>query len=352
MGGFLSDISGVFDRVSMLYMLGKLHHCGVDPLFLNCLASYLAPRRGQVIVQGTRSDEFEIANSLYQGTVLGPCLWNTFFADVSVPAKSTGGKEAMFADDLNVFQEFDRFVPLPTVPSTLETCRARVHSWGRTNKVTFDPGKEHLVVMHPSLGHGASLRLLGCTMDADLRRHSAIEDLMSKIRFKINAILRTRAYYNVPDLIGQLKTYIWPLIEVHNGGYFHATSSMLDKIEHAQSRFLKELEVSPEQAFLDFNFAPPRIRRNIAVLGLIHKGVLSKCHPTYERLLSWYAERFSEASSIPCHTKQLYGHNVEISHQRSLYNKSIFAMVDIYNNLTQSIVDSQSVSSFQTCSTR
>ena len=102
-GGFLSDISGAFDRVNMLYMLGKLHCAGVGPQFLKFLSSYLAPRRGQVIVQGARSELFEIANSVFQGTVLGPCLWNTFFADVSVSAKSTGGKEAMFADDLSVF---------------------------------------------------------------------------------------------------------------------------------------------------------------------------------------------------------------------------------------------------------
>ena len=139
-GGFLDDISGAFDRVPMLYMLGKLHCCGVGPQFLRFLASYLAPRRGQVIVQGARSEEFEIANSVYQGIVMGPSLWNSFFADVSVSAKSTGGKEAMFADDLNVFQEFDRLVPLPTVVSTLETCRTNVHSWGRTNRVIFDPG--------------------------------------------------------------------------------------------------------------------------------------------------------------------------------------------------------------------
>jgi len=186
-------------------------------------------------------------------------------------------------------------------------------------------------------------------MDTDLRMHSAIDEFMSKIRPKITAILRTRAYYSTRDLIGQFKTHIWGLIEAHNGGYFHATSSLLEKIDHAQERFLRELEVSPEQALLDFNFAPPRIRRNIAVLGLIHKRVLGKCHPTYERLLPWYADRFSAPRSMPCHSKQLYNHNVEISHQRSLYNRSIFAMVDVYNNLTQSMVDSPTVSSFQSC---
>ena len=101
----------------------------------------------------------------------------------------------MFADDLNVFQEFDRLAPLPSVVSTLETCRTRVHSWGRANRVTFDPGEKHLVVMHPSMGHGAAFKLLGCIMDADLHMHSAIEQLLSQIRPKITAILRTRAYY-------------------------------------------------------------------------------------------------------------------------------------------------------------
>ena len=90
----------------------------------------------------------------------------------------------MIADDLNDFQEFDRLVPLSSVASILEVCRKRVHAWGRTNRVTSDSGKEHLIIMHPSLGHAAAFRLLGCTMDTDLRMHSAIEELMSKIRPK------------------------------------------------------------------------------------------------------------------------------------------------------------------------
>ena len=85
-------------------MLAKLHACGVGATFLNFLDAYLAPRKGQVVVQGAFSDCFEIANSVFQGTVLGPPLWNTFFADVSTPASSTGGREAMFADDLKIFK--------------------------------------------------------------------------------------------------------------------------------------------------------------------------------------------------------------------------------------------------------
>ena len=45
--------------------------------------------------------------------------------------------------------------------------------------------------------------------------------------------------------------------------------------------------------------------------------------------------------------KQLYDHWVEIKNHRAVYNRSIFAMVDIYNNLPQQAVDAPIVSLFQ-----
>ena len=350
-GAYLSDISGAFDRVCKEYLLAKLHAFGVGHQYLNFLSAYLSPRRGQVGVQGAFSEEFEIANSVFQGSVLGPPLWNTFFADVAQPAGSTGGSEAMFADDLNVFQEVEQLAPLADVQGTLERCRSKVHAWGRTNRVSFDASKEHLVVLHPTRGHGESFKLLGCMMDVDLRMHSAIEQLLSKIRPKITAILRTRSFYSVPELVCQFKTHIWGLVEANNGGYFHASFSLLAKLDHAQTRFLHELGLTREQAFLEYNFVPPSLRRNIGVLGLLHKRVLGKSHPNYEKLLPWYSQRFSEPRGYG-HSKQLYGHWVEISAHRALYQRSIFAMVDIYNNLSQCIVDSPSVQIFQSSLTK
>ena len=52
------------------------------------------------------------------------------------------------------------------------------------------------------------------------------------------------------------------------------------------------------------------------------------------------------------HSKQLYGHWVEISTHRALYQRSIFAMVDVYNNLSQETIDSISVQVFQSSLTK
>ena len=144
-----------------------------------------------------------IDNSVFQGTVLGPPLWNSFFSDVSVPAQSTGGQESIFDDDLNVFQKFGRLQPLPELTSSMQKCRTNVHRWGGTNRVSFDVAKEHVLVLHPVQNHGAVFKLLGCMIDTDLRMQSAIDQLTSKINLKIIAILRIRAYYIVPQLIMQ-----------------------------------------------------------------------------------------------------------------------------------------------------
>ena len=74
--------------------------------------------------------------------------------------------------------------------------------------------------------------------------------------------------------------------------------------------------------------------------------MLGKCHPSYERLLPWWSDRFPEPRELG-HTKQLYGHWVEVTSHRVIFNRSIFGMIDVYNNLPQQVIDATSVSDFQ-----
>ena len=86
---YLGDISGAFDKVFSPYLLAKLQAFGVGALFLNFFSSYLQPRIAQVVVEGVCSDSFDILDTVLQGTILGPPLWNIFFNDVVIPAGST-----------------------------------------------------------------------------------------------------------------------------------------------------------------------------------------------------------------------------------------------------------------------
>ena len=167
-------------------------------------------------------------------------------------------EEKVNADDLNVFQTFDRKEPSKKCEEQLKCCKDQVHKWGGMNRVSFDASKEHMVVLHPTENHGQAFKLLGCMIDVDLRMHSAMDQLLSKIRPKTTAILHTRAYYDTSELILQFKTHVWSLIEMNIGGYFHAAASLLEKIDDVHDRFIHELGLSSAEAFLKYNLPPPK----------------------------------------------------------------------------------------------
>ena len=223
---YLSDISGAFDRVFKDYLMAKLCSAGVGDKFLNFLLSYLQPRRAVVVVEGICSDEVEIANQVFQGTVLGPPLWNTFFSDVVRPASSSGGDPSIFADDLSVFQKFDRNTPNADCLHTIETCRSKVHAWGRANRVIFDSTKEHSIILHSIQGEGEPFKMLGLLVDCKLIMLPAVEKLLSQVRPKVQAIPRTKKFYDTKQLISQFKTHVWGLMECHEGATY-----ILDKID-------------------------------------------------------------------------------------------------------------------------
>ena len=104
--------------------------------------------------------------------------------------------------------------------------------------------------------------------------------------------------------------------------------------------------MTESQAFLDHNFASPTLRRNIGILGMLHKRTLGMCHPMMEKLLPTWQQKFGRQRPDK-HDKQLYGNFLEVHWQRGLFDRSIFAMCSVYNDLPQYVVDAPTVSVFQ-----
>ena len=346
MSVYLSDISGAFDRVWKEYLIGKLASVGVPDVFLDFLNAYLAPRVGYVTVAGVFSDVFDLCNMVFQGTVLGPSLWNTFFADVALAAATGGGQEAMFADDLNVFKKHPVSQPNAEIRFQMEATRVEIHRWGRRNRVTFDPSKEHIVILHPAHGEGELFKLLGTLIDPKLAMHEAVDEILKVARPKVKALLRTRGFYSHADMFRQYKTHIWNYVEYHSGVIQHAAPTILKRLDDLQTSFVRDLHITEGSAFLYYNFAPACLRRDIGLLGFLHKRVLGLCHAAI-------AEFFPMLPASPYwHNKQLDSHMDECHSRRQLYFRSMFGMVHVYNRLPQHVVDIDSVSGFQSCLTQ
>ena len=225
-------------------------------MYLDFLSSYLEPRIGHVAVESVLSDVFTLADSVFQGTVLGPTLWNVFFHDVAFAAAGVDTTEAMFADDLSIYKTFDRNEPNDNIIADMQSKKKDVHKWGDRNRVTFDATKEHIVILHPDHGIGEDFKLLGCLIDVQLRMDHAIDSLIARARPKIHALLRTRNMYSTSDLLMQYKTHIWSILEYQNGTIMHAAPSALAKLHDMQKSFVHKLLLTEVLAFVDFNFAP------------------------------------------------------------------------------------------------
>ena len=105
-GLYCSDVSGAFDRVPSDRLLEKLQRAGVGGKVLKLLGSWLNTREAVVVVDGAMSDKAVLQNMVFQGTVWGPPLWNTFFADARWPVQKTGFEDTFFADDLCCYYDF------------------------------------------------------------------------------------------------------------------------------------------------------------------------------------------------------------------------------------------------------
>ena len=81
----------------------------------------------------------------------------------------------------------------------------------------------------------------------------------------------------------QYKTHILSLMEFHTGSIFHAKDSAFRQLEDIQRSFLQQIGLTENDAFLDFNLAPLRLRRDIAILGFLHKANLGRCHPSIRK---------------------------------------------------------------------
>ena len=78
------------------------------------------------------------------------------------------------------------------------------------------------------------------------------------------------------------------------------------------------------------------------MLGFLHKRVLGCCHP-----LLCEAFPFPQGLEANYHSKALQPFAGEVSYQRRMYERSIYAYILMYNRLPQALVDLPSICAFQ-----
>ena len=142
----------------------------------------------------------------------------------------------------------------------------------------------------------------------------------------------------------RLARHAW--VEYQFGAMVHASESTLDKVERLQRSFVSGLRITEEMAFIDHNFGPLCLRRDIGSPGFLHKRVLGQCHEAIKKLLP-----FKEDPSH-FHDRQLETSMTHVTCRQDMYFRSIFGLVHVYNRLPQHLVNASSVKPFKSILTK
>ena len=118
-------------------------------------------------------------------------------------------------------------------------------------------------------GDAQTFRLLGPVLDEKLLMHECIDKLYRKAKQKARALLRCRRFFSIKDMLVLFTAHVRSLVEWCNGAIYHAAPSKLARLDSVQTSFLQHLELDERHAFLDFNLAPLRLRRDIGMLGVL-----------------------------------------------------------------------------------
>ena len=243
-GVYCSDVSGAFDKVSSEKLLQKLSSQGVHPSVINVLESWLAKRRANVVVGGVESVNILMQDMVYQGTVWGPVLWNSFFADAVRALIKAQFESIVYADDLNAYRLFPNQTEQSVIDRSLRSCQDELHKWGRGNRVTFDPKKESFHTVSRVHPQGDGFKILGIAFDCQLLMHDTIDELCTQCCWKVRTLLRSRRFFTTGEIVLHFKSHILSFIEYRTPAITHAADSAIASVNGVQARFLRDIGVS------------------------------------------------------------------------------------------------------------
>ena len=110
---------------------------------------------------------------------------------------------------------------------------------------------------------------------------------------------------------------------------------MISRLDAVQTRFLRDVGVDDVTALDKFHLAPLSSRRDIAMLGMIHKTILGKGSPPFTEFFQ----------RDPQHPQKLT--DPRRAFKSPLIKRSALGLVAIYNMLPHTVTCAKSVPAFQ-----
>ena len=203
-GAVLMDLSKAFDTINHELLIAKLHAYGFCQNSLQLIMDYLTNRLQHIKINTTFSSWSEIDQGVPQGSVLGPLLFNIYLIDLFYTLKEI--EVCNFADDTTPYVCDEN---IQIVMEKLEHHSDIAISWFECNYMKLNTDKCHLLVSGHRYEHmwvrvgqdkiweDKEVKLLGITIDNDLKFDRHVSDICLKANRKLSALIRMSKFLSL-----------------------------------------------------------------------------------------------------------------------------------------------------------
>ena len=178
---------------------------------------------------------------------------------------------------------------------------------------------------------------------------AAAGDVAREAGWRLRALLRCRKHYSTPQLVKLYKSQLLSFIGYGTPALHHGAPSVLDCVGRARRRFLREVGLSEEQAPVEYRLAPLGARRQMAMMGLIHRISYGNVAPD---LSASFLPARNRQAGMPTRTSEArrrYQFQVSVvaGGRTEAYRRSAFGLATIWDMLLAAVVETPSAKLFQ-----
>ena len=145
------------------------------------------------------------------------------------------------------------------------------------------------------------------------------------------------------------KAHLLSFLEYRTPALYHASPSVLAPLDQLQRHLLHELGLTEEDALVRFALAPLQVRRDVAMLGVVHRAALGKGPPQL-----WPFFALTQVRTAGPATRSTNRHRLQLEGYRTgehldVVRRSALGLVEVYNELPPALLNSTatSVKAFQ-----
>ena len=358
------DIAGAFDRVSHVGLLHKVRSLGIDGPLQRWLASYLDTRSLQCLVGGRTSSRYTTSAGVPQGSILGPTLFLAYVNDAPDVLADGASLEA-YADDTTLYSLVTSQQTPTVAAQSLQVSVDRLHEWGHTWKVMFEPTKSQAMTATlrrtgldlPPLLFGGTLvpetttiTLLGVKVDAKLTFSDHLRSVATRARQRLGVLNRAAHILTPAGRTTVYKAFVRPVMEYAPLVWMGAAQSHLQRLNNVQRRALHAIGPGAHLPSL-------AIRRTVASLACLYKlhylpgppQLLSVLPPRH--IISTNPRTRSEHGAVSGHDHQLQ-HQLPASAPLALKRSFPHCSISDWNSLPAALLSqpphSKRMQSFKT----